>query len=259
MCQLPCGVIPHSNWHIFVLLRNSLFVHLWRSSLFNPIMREYIIADNQDISKAGMMFLLSKQKETGLLLEADNKTELIKELRMHPQAVVILDYTLFDFAGADELIVLQERFKETDWLLFSDELSLSFLRQILFSSMAFGVAMKDNSKEEIWTALQCASRKERFICNHVSNLLLSGSGSLAIANGGAVTENYFLTQTEKNILKEIALGKTTKEIAAEKNLSFHTINSHRKNIFRKLGVNNVHEATKYAMRAGIVDLAEYYI
>lgn len=63
----------------------------------------------------------------------------------------------------------------------------------------------------------------------------------------------------KIILKEIALGKTTKEIAAEKNLSFHTINSHRKNIFRKLGVNNVHEAIKYAMRAGIVDLAEYYI
>ncbi|GAE15051.1 anthranilate synthase [Bacteroides pyogenes JCM 10003] len=55
------------------------------------------------------------------------------------------------------------------------------------------------------------------------------------------------------------MGKTTKEIAAEKNLSFHTINSHRKNIFRKLGVNNAHEATKYAMRAGIVDLAEYYI
>ena len=53
--------------------------------------------------------------------------------------------------------------------------------------------------------------------------------------------------------------ETRKEIAAEKNLSFHTINSHRKNIFRKLGVNNVHEATKYAMRAGIVDLAEYYI
>ena len=214
------------------------------------LMREFIIADNQDISKAGMMFLLSKQKEVSLLLEADNKAELIQQLRLYPQAVIILDYTLFNFAGADELIVLQERFKEADWILFSDELSLNFLRQVLFSSMAFGVVMKDNSKEEIMTAIQCATRKQRYICNHVSNLLLSGTSSPLAASS---MDDHLLTQTEKNILKEIALGKTTKEIAAEKNLSFHTINSHRKNIFRKLGVNNVHEATKYAMRAGIVD------
>lgn len=218
-------------------------------------MREYIIADNQDISKAGMMFLLSKQKDVTTLVEADNKVELIQLLRLYPQAVIILDYTLFDFAGADELIVLQERFKEADWILFSDELSINFLRQILFSSMAFGVVMKDNSKEEIMTAIQCATRKQRYICNHVSNLLLSGNHTPT----ATAVEDHLLTQTEKNILKEIALGKTTKEIAADKNLSFHTINSHRKNIFRKLGVNNVHEATKYAMRAGIVDLAEYYI
>lgn len=222
-------------------------------------MREYIIADNQDISKAGMMFLLARQKEVNLLLEADDKTELIKELRLHPDAVVILDYTLFDFAGADELIVLQERFKQTDWLLFSDELSPEFLRQVLFSSKAFGVVMKDSSIEEITTALQCASRKERFICNHVSNLLLSGNNNSSVASFHATEEDHRLTPTEKNILKAIALGKTTKEIAADKTVSFHTINSHRKNIFRKLGVNNVHEATKYAMRAGIVDLAEYYI
>lgn len=226
-------------------------------------MREYIIADNQDISKAGMMFLLSRQKEVSLLLEADNKAELIQQLRLHPQAVIILDYTLFDFAGADELIVLQQRFKEADWILFSDELSINFLRQVLFSSMAFGVVMKDNSKEEILTAIQCAGRKQRYICNDVSNLLLSMTATLTTSTTGltgtATSVDHLLTQTEKNILKEIALGKTTKEIAAEKNLSFHTINSHRKNIFRKLGVNNVHEAIKYAMRAGIVDLAEYYI
>lgn len=62
-------------------------------------MREFIIADNQDISKAGMMFLLSKQKEVSLLLEADNKAELIQQLRLYPQAVIILDYTLFNFGG----------------------------------------------------------------------------------------------------------------------------------------------------------------
>jgi DNA-binding NarL/FixJ family response regulator len=45
----------------------------------------------------------------------------------------------------------------------------------------------------------------------------------------------------------------------EKNLSFHTINTHRKNIFHKLQVNNLHEATKYALRAGILSVAEYMI
>ena len=221
------------------------------------IMREFIIADNQDITKAGMMFLLSRQKDTALLLEADNKAELIQQLRLHPGAVVILDYTSFDFVSSDELIVLHERFKEADWLLFSDELSIGFLRQVLFSSMSFGVVLKDNSKEEILTALQCASRKERFICNHVSNLLLSGNSQTSLLH--PIQQNDLLTSAERSILKEIALGKTTKEIAVERNLSLHTINSHRKNIFRKLGVNNAHEATKYAMKAGIVDLVEYYI
>ena len=71
-------------------------------------MRAYIIADNQDISKAGMMFLLSRQKEVSLILEADNKAELIAALRLHPTAVIILDYTLFDITGAEELMVVQQ-------------------------------------------------------------------------------------------------------------------------------------------------------
>ena len=47
-------------------------------------MREYIIADNQDITKAGMMFLLSKQKDVSQLLSVDNKTELIKNSKVQP-------------------------------------------------------------------------------------------------------------------------------------------------------------------------------
>ena len=93
----------------------------------------------------------------------------------------------------------------------------------MFSSNAFGVVLKDNSKEEIMSALQCASRKERFICNHVSNLLLSGSGNVNTASAVHTfvpQEDRLLTPTEKIILKEIASGKTTKEIAAEKHLSF---------------------------------------
>ena len=215
-------------------------------------MRDYIIADNQDITKAGMLFMLSGIKGIGPITEAENKSELIKALKEKSEAVVIIDYTLFDFSGIEELIILKERFPKVSWLLFSDDLSEDFLRRILLGSLSFSVGMKDCSIEEILTALQCILHHNRFICNHVGNLLLNGKRNITI-------QDHTLTNTEKEILKEIALGKTTKEIASERNLSFHTINTHRKNIFRKLEVNNVHEATKYAMRAGIVNLAEYYI
>lgn len=216
-------------------------------------MREFIIADNQDITKAGILFLLEGVKEATSVREVNNKAELVSEIRQKSESVVILDYTLFDFSGVDELLVLKERFPNVSWLLFSDELSEDFLRRTIINNQSFGVVMKDSSKEEILSALQCALKGERFICNHVSNLLLNSQLN------SPTKESTLLTNMEKVILKEIALGKTTKEIAAGRNLSFHTINSHRKNIFRKLQVNNVHEATKYAMRAGIVDLAEYYI
>lgn len=72
-------------------------------------------------------------------------------------------------------------------------------------------------------------------------------------------EEVKLTKTETEILIDIANGMTTKEIAEKRFSSFHTVNTHRKNIFRKLSVNNVHEATKYALKAGLVDSAEYYI
>ena len=116
-------------------------------------MRKYIIADNQDITRAGILFLLGLQKEIQVIVEADSKAELIRELRLHPDAVVVLDYTLFDFNTADELVVLHERFKDADWLLFSDELSLNFIRQVVLPAKAFSVVMKDSSKEEITTAM----------------------------------------------------------------------------------------------------------
>lgn len=222
-------------------------------------MKVVIIADNQYITNAGLRHILSQQKNPYLLLDANNKKELIALLQNYPDAIIIIDYTLFDFESSNDLLLVYERFKNSQWVLFSQELSLSFLKVILYSSDAFSIINKDASKEELLTALRFVDRKERFVCNDITNQLLSETmNQNQISLSTSECDNH-LTQSEKNILKEIALGKTTKEIAAEKNLSFHTINSHRKNIFRKLGVNNVHEATKYAMRAGIIDLTEYYI
>ena len=217
-------------------------------------MRNVIIADNQDISNAGWHYLLRDQAETSEVLDVSEKKELIILLTEYPSAMVILDYTLFNFESVNELLILQSRFEKVDWILFSDELSDEFLRTLLYNTHSFSVVLKDCTKEEIGSAVKEAFKGYRYICNHVSNLLLDSN-----KNTHSLNVRQILTITEQEILKEMALGKTTKEIAAHRNVSAHTIMTHRKNIFRKIEVNNVHEATKYAMRSGIVDMAEYYI
>jgi len=217
-------------------------------------MKNVIIADNQYISKAGWYYLLQSQHEPIEIIETTNKKKLIGLLVTNPQSIVILDYSMFDFESVNELIMLEVRFSKVNWILFSDELSDEFLRTLLFNTFSFGVLLKDSSKEEITTALSETLKGSRYICNHVSNILINNT-----RNQTHQSTKQILTNTEQEILKEMALGKTTKEIASSRFVSIHTIMTHRKNIFRKIEVNNVHEATKYAMRAGIVDLAEYYI
>jgi len=217
-------------------------------------MKNVILADNQDITNAGLKFLLEKYFDVLEMSEVTRKTDLHNLLNKAPNSLVIIDYTLFDFENVSELIVLQSRYEQVDWIIFSDELSDDFLRTLLFNTQSFSVLLKDSTKEEICSAVREIIKGNRFICNHVTNLILDNSKGYNPQN-----QKHLLTQTEKEILKEMALGKSTKEIAALRYVSAHTIMTHRKNIFRKIEVNNVHEATKYAMRAGIVDLAEYYI
>jgi len=215
-------------------------------------MRQVVIADKQDITKAGLLYFLNKAKEVGIITEAENKKELLSALIESPDALVILDYTLFDFSGTEDLLILDARFKAAHWILFSDELSDEFLKTMVINSSSFSILFKDSSKEEIVSALELALNNERFICNRASNQLLGKQNHTD-------TLDKVLTTTEREILHLLALGKTTKEIASERFSSIHTITTHRKNIFRKLEVNTVYEATKYALRAGIIDSAEYYI
>ena len=183
--------------------------------------------------------------------QTDDKTELIEQLKQHGDAVVVLDYTLFDINDVDELEILYQRFPLVQWVLFSVDLSPDFVRRIIAVSPRFSILLKESPMQEIRECLQYAGRRQRYICQRIAELLLAPQQS-------RVDEEVKLTPTETEILKDIARGLTTKEIAEKRFSSFHTVNTHRKNIFRKLSVNTVHEATKYALRAGLVDSAEYY-
>lgn len=213
-------------------------------------MAHYILADNQELTSLALESLL-KRNEQNTVLRAKNKAELIDLLKVHEHAVVLLDYVLFDFDDEDSLLIMSERFTLTSWILISDELTERFLRKMVYSSHAFSVVFKDMPLKAIRDALQYATEGRRYVCQRATEMIL--------AQQHEEEKPAVLTATEVEIVKAIAQGKTTKDIAAERYLSIHTVNTHRKNIFRKLGVNTAHEAIKYACRAGWVDPSDFYI
>ena len=213
-------------------------------------MGKYIIADNQEITRYALESLI-KQDEQNTVYRASDKTSLVAYLKEHEHAVVILDYTLFDFADEEQLLIVSERFALSQWLLISDELTPRCLRRVIYSSHQFSIGFKDGPMKDLRDALHAIDRHERFISQKALEVIIHQQYE--------EEKSDILTATEAEIVKAIAQGKTTKEIAEERFSSVHTITTHRKNIFRKLGVNTAHEVVKYAIRAGLVDPSEFYI
>ena len=97
-------------------------------------MKTIILADNQDITKLGWKFLFNQIELSVQLIEVENKRQLLDSLVLYPDSLVILDFSLFDFNSIDELYVLENRFTEAFWLLFSEELSESFLQSLFHNT-----------------------------------------------------------------------------------------------------------------------------
>ena len=214
-------------------------------------MGKYILADNQELTRFALESLI-RHDETNVVYKASDKAGLVELLKQNEAATVLLDYTLFDFADEDQLLIVAERFALSEWILISDELTPQFLRRVIYSSHQFSIVFKDGPLSEVRETLQTVGRHQRYISQRALEVII---------NQQQVEEERpsILTETETEIVRAIAQGKSTKEIAAERFSSVHTITTHRKNIFRKLGVNTAHEVIKYALRAGLVDSSEFYI
>ncbi len=211
----------------------------------------FIIADNQELTRYAIERLLDEFDDKKIAY-ASCKAELVGRLQENERSVIILDYTLFDFFDVDNLLIVTQRIPTTNWILLSDDLTESFLRSVVYQSHNISILFKDASLREVKDAIQMAVRGQRYIGQRITEILLSQqSRETAISST--------LTPTEVEVIRSIAQGKTTKEIAAERYSSIHTINTHRKNIFRKLGVNTAHEAIKKAIRSGLIDESEYFI
>ena len=214
-------------------------------------MGKYILADNQELTRFALESLL-KHDEENVVYRAIDKAGLVELLKEHENAVVLLDYTLFDLADEDQLLIIAERFSLSQWILISDDLTPQFLRRVIYSSHQFSIVYKDGTMKDIRDALDAVNRHTRHISQRALETIITHQQE-------EEERPSILTETETEIVRAIAQGKSTKEIANERFSSVHTITTHRKNIFRKLGVNTAHEVIKYALRAGLVDSSEFYI
>jgi DNA-binding NarL/FixJ family response regulator len=208
-----------------------------------------ILADRQDITRIGIQALLVRLGlDSYPLTIAGDESELESALVQAEAPIVIIDTESMEMSLPQKLLTLYEKQPMTRWILFQDEINDQQLSA--FSGMpSVSMILKSNSEEEIRIALKCVFHAERFLCHQISNQLLVRHKR---------EEEFSLTQSETDILRLIALGKTAKEIAAIRFSSTHTIVTHKKNIFRKIGVNSVYEATRYALRVGIIG-SDYYI
>lgn len=211
---------------------------------------KFILADNQDITRLGMHnIIVNTFDEKVQIVNVSTRSALANQLSNDVTAVVI-DFTLLDLNTLDEFQNMASRYPNVVWILFENEISEPMARR-LSADRQFSLLLKESRADEIRSALKFSTIGERFICQSITNMLLNSTPQSATLEA--------LTQTEVEILKLTAQGKSVKEIAVERNSSTHTITTHKRNIFRKLNINTSYEATRYAMKAGLVDLVEYYI
>ena len=176
-------------------------------------MGKFILADNQELTRYALESLILSKGDHDIYKVSD-RAGLVEKLKAHENAVVLLDYTLFDFADEDQLLIVAERFALSQWILVSDELTPQFLRRVVYASHQFSIVFKDGPLKDLRDALDAVSRYTRFISQRALE---------AIINQQQEDESQpsILTETETEIVKAIAQGKTTKEIANERFSSVH--------------------------------------
>jgi DNA-binding NarL/FixJ family response regulator len=214
--------------------------------------KQILIADCQYLISRSLSELLHEKYKFDIREVVTSRKDLERSVKEGHLALLIIDVNHFDFEGpADIKNVIVSA--SVPILVLTNSLTRNELAG-LDSIGIKNILFKSSGETEILTAIDLTLQGKKFYGREVMEILLEKGDWKRV-----VQENTSLTAAEIEIVKLIADGMTTKEIASRKNVSFHTIMTHRKNIFRKARVNNASELVMFAIRAGIIDTIEYQI
>ncbi len=207
-----------------------------------------LIADSQYLTTTALSSLLVEKGYT--VQTAASRHELIGELKSGDVSLLVTDYILFDYRSINDLREIAASQPEIPVLVLCNSINPMQIRELNLAGIR-NIALKTDERTELLHAVATALKKKKAYTGSVLDILLHQDGPAQEAN--------LLTSSEIEIVRLISSGLSTKEIAAKKHISFHTVMTHRKNIFRKLGVSSSQEMMLLAIKAGLIDNIEYHI
>jgi DNA-binding NarL/FixJ family response regulator len=212
-----------------------------------------VIADSQFLITESLKILLKDEGQFIVKQVVCNKYDLLKSLSNETISLLIVDFSLIDFESFSDLKEIKKEYPQIHILILTNTVSKNDL--IEFNNIGIkNIIFKTVDKDELFAAIEAALKGKPSYSGDLLDMLFELNEKKF-----STDETGQLTPSEIEIVRLVAEGLTTKEIAVRKHISFHTVTTHRKNIFRKLGVTNASELLMYAIKAGIIDTIEYHI
>ena len=206
-----------------------------------------VLADDHALVRAGMRSLLGAMAQVEVVGEAASGEEaLVLAEREHPD-VVLMDIAMKGMTGLEAAARMRERHPEVRVVILSMHSGEEYVLRALRAG-ATGYLLKDAATGELELALRSVMRGESWFSPAVSRQVVEGY--VQRVGGEAATD--VLTARQREVLKLVAGGKSTKEIAFDLNLSVKTVETHRAQIMERLGIRDVAGLVRYALKTGLV-------
>jgi DNA-binding NarL/FixJ family response regulator len=214
-----------------------------------PTVTRVLVADDHEIVRKGLKLVLTAEPDMDVVAEAADGEEAVRRALQDDVDLAILDISMPRKTGLQAARELGRGRPELRILMLSMYDNEQFLFEALKAG-ASGYVLKSGADDDIVNACRAAMRGEPFLYPSAVHALIRDVITRADLRS---EELELLTPRELEVLKLIAEGHSSKEIATTLVLSVKTVESHRANILNKLGMRDRVDLTRYAIRRGLIE------
>ncbi|MBX7204005.1 MAG: response regulator transcription factor [Bacteroidia bacterium] len=205
------------------------------------------IADDHQMFIDGIKSLIKGNKTIQVVAEANNGEALLETLTKTPVNLILMDVNMPVMDGIETTKKVKELFPDIKVIMLTMFGTRDYIEKLLRAG-ANGYILKNTGKEELTTAIEKVMQGESYFSKEVTERIMEGLQGKKNETNPMMVE---LTEREKDVLRLIAQELTSHEIADKLFISFHTVETHRKNLISKLQVKNIAGLVKYAVQNGL--------